>query len=519
MSRPSVLLALDSGSQSSRALLFDRDGGVLAKGAVPHGPMRHPEPGAVEQDPVDIRDALFEAIRRCLAAWGGDPAEIAGASLTTQRNTLLPVGGDGEPLSDAVSWLDRRVASPASEPSGLVRGVLRLLGDRAMVSRLLAKSQPRIWRERRPELLKRLRWIAPIEAWLHHQLTGEMAMAPGGMAGVVPTDLPGRGWSKTTLLHRLLGFEPRWLPRIVEAGQEVGRLRPEAADATGLPEGLPLFSCGGDKQAETLGGGVRLTECGVAAVSMGTAASIMLPWSTAKQSSRYHWITLCSAEPNSWQLEYMVFRGMWTAGWFARNLGGDLAERAKAEDRPIEALLCDEAARVPAGSEGVVAWPRWSPTLQDPSEAGLFMGLRETHTRAHMFRALLEGIAFDLRRGRETLEGATGTRIRELRVGGGGARSDLVVQILADVLNLPVRRPPSEELSARGAAIVAAVGAGLFSGLDEAVGAMVPDAPIVRPNPERARLYERLYSDVFSVGGSELRRLNRALQGLQSDYQ
>ena len=215
----------------------------------------------------------------------------------------------------------------------------------------------------------------------------------------------------------------------------------------------------------------------------------------------------------------MVFRGMWTAGWFARNLGGDLAERAKAEDRPIEALLCDEAARVPAGSQGVVAWPRWSPTLQDPSEAGLFMGLRETHTRAHMFRALLEGIAFDLRRGRETLEGATGTRIRELRVGGGGARSDLVVQILADVLNLPVRRPPSEELSARGAAIVAAVGAGLFSGLDEAVGAMVPDAPIVRPNPERARLYERLYSDVFSVGGSELRRLNRALQGLQPDYQ
>ena len=332
MSRPSVLLALDSGSQSSRALLFDRDGGVLAKGAVPHGPMRHPELGAVEQDPVDIRDALFEAIRCCLAAWGGDPAEIAGASLTTQRNTLLPVGTDGEPLSDAVSWLDRRVASPASEPSGLVRGVLRLLGDRAMVSRLLAKSQPRIWRERRPEILKRLRWVAPIEAWLHHQLTGEMAMAPGGMAGVVPTDLPGRGWSKTMLLHRLLGFEPRWLPRIVEAGREVGRIRPEVADATGLPEGLPLFSCGGDKQAETLGGGVRLTERGVAAVSMGTAASIMLPWSTAKQSSRYHWITLCSAEPDSWQLEYMVFRGMWTAGWFARNLGGDLAERAKAED-------------------------------------------------------------------------------------------------------------------------------------------------------------------------------------------
>lgn len=519
MSASSVLLALDSGSQSSRALLFRRDGSVLAKGAVTHAPMRHPEPGAVEQDPVDIRDALFEAIRRCLANWGGDPEDIVGASLTTQRNTLLPVGTTGEPLADAVSWLDRRTASPAAEPSGLLRGLLRLLGDRAIVSRLLAKSQPRIWRERRPELLKTLHWVAPIEAWLHHQLTGEMAMAPGGMAGVVPTDLPGRAWSKTALLHRLLGFEPAWLPRIVEAGRELGRLRPAVAAATGLPVGLPLFACGGDKQAETLGGGVRLTERGVAAVSMGTAASIMLPWSSAKQSSRYHWITLCSAEPNSWQLEYMVFRGMWTAGWFARNFGGDLAGRAQTEGRPVEALLCDEATAIPAGSEGVVAWPRWSPTLQDPAEAGLFLGLRETHTRAHMFRALLEGIAFDLRRGRDTLEAATRTRIRELRVGGGGARSDLVVQILADVLNLPVRRPPSEELSARGAAIVAAVGAGLFGSLDEAVAAMVPDAPIVRPNPERVRLYDGLYKDVFLLGGSELRRLNRSLQALKSGHQ
>jgi sugar (pentulose or hexulose) kinase len=149
--------------------------------------------------------------------------------------------------------------------------------------------------------------------------------------------------------------------------------------------------------------------------------------------------------------------------------------------------------------------------LQEPSEAGSILGLRETHSRAHMFRALVEGIAFDLRRGREILERATGTRIHELRVGGGGARSQLVVQILADVMDLPVLRPPSEELSARGAALVAAAASGVHPGLSSAVSAMVPAAPRYAPDPERVRTYDALYRNVFMRGGAEMSALNRAL--------
>jgi sugar (pentulose or hexulose) kinase len=512
--KDSVVLALDSGSQSSRALLFDAQGAVLAKGSQSHAPMRHPSPGAVEQDPHDIRDALFASIRGCLEEWGGDPQQICGASLTTQRNTILPVAEDGRPLSDAVSWLDRRTASADGEPSRLLRNGLKLLGDQAMIPRLLSKSIPRVWREFQPSLIQELRWVAPLEAWLHHQLTGTMAMAPGGMAGVLPSDLGRRGWAKSGLMYKLLGFERSSLPDIIEAGEEIGRIHGEAAAATGLPEGLRLFACGGDKQAEALGAGVRLANRGVAAISMGTASSIMLPWGKAKQSSKYHWLTLCSAERASWQLEYMVFRGMWTVGWFARNFGADLKSRAQEEGRPVEALLCDEAADVPAGSDGVVVWPRWSPTLQMPSEAGSIMGLRETHGRGHLFRALLEGIAFDLRRGRGILEQATGSRIREVRVGGGGARSELVVQILADVLNLPVVRPQSEELSARGAALVAAVGAQLHPSLDAAVSALVPEAPRYVPDPSRVKTYDALYRRVFLRGGRELDALNQELATL-----
>ena len=484
---------------------------MLAKASRAHQPMKYPEEGAVEQDVTDIRDCLFASIRRCLQEWGGDTARIAAASLTTQRNTQIPCDERGEPLGDGVSWLDRRTASADSEPSRILRVGLKALGSRAMIPRLLSKSVPRLWRERQPEMLAKARWIAPLEAWLNHQLCSRMAMAPGGMGGVLPSSLKKRDWSGSGTFCKLLGFEPRWLPDIVEAGQKIAGISANAAEATGLPEGLPLIACGGDKQAEALGAGVRLGKPGVAAVSLGTAASLMFPWRSALESGHYHWVTFCSCEPGSWQLEYMLFRGMWTVAWFARQLGGDLAERAAAEGRPIEALLCDEAAGVPPGSDGVTTWPRWSPTLQDPDETGTIIGLRETHTRAHLFRSLLEGIAFDLKRGQRILEGATGAKVTEARVGGGGSRSDLVVQILADVLDMPVFRPPSEELAARGAAMVAAVGGGVHADMPAASAAMIPEAPVVQPDPGRAAVYARIYDEVFSMGAEETKGLSRAL--------
>jgi sugar (pentulose or hexulose) kinase len=510
-----VVLALDSGSQSSRALLFDRDGAVLAVGRGPHAPMKHPEEGAVEQDPADIRDALFGSIRRCLDAWGGDPARIAGGALTTQRNTILPVAPGGAPLLDAVSWLDRRAAPVESEPSRAVRTVLKVLGDEAMIPRLLSKSVPRLWRDRCPEVLEQTWKIAPLEAWLHHQLTGRLALAPGGCAGVFPFDTKKRNWKPKGLEHKLLGMRDEWLPEVVEAGREIGRITAEAATATGLPEGLALFSCGGDKQAEALGAGVRAGDRGVGAVSLGTASSIVIPSRRPIQSRTYVWLTNASCEPASWSLEYMVYRGMWTVRWFAQNFGRDLAARAEAEGRPVEALLCDEAAATEPGAGGVVTWPRWSPSLQHPEEVGAVLGLREVHTRGHVFRSLLEGIAFDLKRGLAILERATGTRLREVRVGGGGSRSDLVVQILADVLGLPVGRPPSEELAARGAALVASVGGGVHADLSSAVAAMVKPAPVVRPRREFTERYDALYGQIFQSGLTELLGMARALDRLR----
>jgi len=512
MNEQKYLLALDSGSQSSRALLFDARGEVVAVGRKNHAPMRHPEPGAVEQDPIDIREALFAAMKQCMDRFDGDRTAIVGAALTTQRTTVLPVAEDGTPLGDAVSWLDRRTASLDSEPSAFLRTFLRSLGENTLVPRLLAKSWPRLWRERRPELLEQLTWIAPIESWLGHQLTGNMAVAPGGLVGTWPFDIAGRRWSTSSLMYKLLAFRKEWLPRIVEPAEQIGRIAEQAANLTGVPKFLPLYACGGDKQAEVFGAGLSFKDTGQAAVSLGTGSSVCIPWPKPVQSRKYHWFALAGAEPGCYCHEYMVFRGMWTARWFAHQMARDLEQVAERTGKAVEALLCDEAAQVQPGSDGLSVWPRWSPSLQHPLETGAAVGLRETHTRGHFFRALLEGIAFDLKRGLGILERALGTRVEKIVVGGGGARSDMVVRILADTLNLPVSRPPSEELSARGAAMVAALGSGVYKSPAEAIEHMSSDAPVIAPDFQHARLYADLYKHVYLPGLKSCHSISASLR-------
>ena len=429
--------------------------------------------------------------------WRSGPAPRG--ALTTQRNTSLPLSDDGAPLADAISWLDRRRASPAALSSRTLRALVRVLGEEALLPRLISKSWPLLWRERGLDGIAR---IATIEGWLHHALIGDVVVAPGGLVGPWPFDLGQRAgarwacWPGCSAIGALAAAHRRGR-RARGPDHRVGR------SATGLPEGLPLHACGGDKQAEAMGGGGagRLPGhgggqpghriVGVPALAPGSPE----PCASSGSPRR-------PVEPASWNLEYMVFRGMWTARWFAEHLARDLLERANAEDQAVEALLEEEARGVTAGSDGVLVLPRWSPSLQHGAEAGAFLGLREVHGRGHLYRALLEGVVFDLRRGIQILERATQERIAELRVGGGGARSPLMVQILAEATGLPVRKAPDEELAARGAAVVAAVAPAPSPHFGAAVRAMVPSGELVQPDPVARRHYDSVYPDAVAAGAA-----------------
>jgi sugar (pentulose or hexulose) kinase len=502
-----LFLAVDSGTQSTRAIVFDCEGAVHARGRKAHPPLSNPSPGAVEQDPHELLDAVTGSIRECLDGWIGDRTRIVGGALTTQRVTTVPTLETGEPAAPAINWLDRRLAHLDHDDDRLVRWFHRVLGRHMTIGQILARSIPRQIRQRDPDLYARTRWFLPLEGWLHLKMVGVPALAPGGATGVLPLDVKTRGWSNSRILHRLTCVEPARLPSIVEVGRRVGGATPAFAEATGLPVGFPFYACGGDKQAEALGGGVRSNQRVLGGVSLGTASSICVVDGRPRQSAGFEWFCAPACEPDAWAHEYMLFRGMWTVRWFAREFGRDLEADARARGTATEALLAEEAERVVAGAEGVVTWPRWSPTMQFPNETGTVVGLRERHGRAHLFRSLIEGIAFDLRRGRDGLERGLGRKLERVRVGGGGSRSPFIVQTLADVLGIPVEYPEEEELAARGAAVVTAFGSGHFTNIDHAVAEMVPKARIVNPIPEHAHIYDATYRDVYLPGLRDIRRL------------
>jgi sugar (pentulose or hexulose) kinase len=497
MTTPRTVLAIDSGTQSVRVILYDEEGNQLAIGRQAHQPLLRPSKGAVEQDPEDIWSSLVAACRACMqqAQDKGLPAPMAGG-LTSQRKVLIPCDRNGVPLSAGLHWLDRRTAMPAR--AGVLGAAMRLLsGEDGTLTALLGLSQGNVLREAYPEAYKSAAHMLTITGWLTLRLTDSLRDAQGSIAGVYPFDVKKGDWRTSAKLFQLTGYRREVLPDLCPAGAELGRITSRAAEETMLPVGMPLIAVGGDKQAEVLGSGVTPQSGPVAEISLGTGASLSLVQRRVKNSLTFRWLANPAAQPRAWSHEYMVFRGFWMYTWFLEEFSSHLRQQAEEEGRSLEEVLSDEAAAIPPGSEGLLVLPRWYPTLEDLTERGAIVGFAENHTRAHMARALIEGIVMDLRRGAELMQASFAPRLERLRIGGGGAQSRWIIQTVADVFDLPVEIPHTPELSALGAAINAAVAAGIHADHTSAAKAMVRIDELVEPDPGNVVLYNRQYTDGF----------------------
>jgi len=511
MTTPRTVLAIDSGTQSVRVILYDEEGNPLAEGRQTHQPLLRPSPGAVEQDPDDIWSSMVAASHECMeqARQKDLPAPEA-AAITSQRKLLILCDRNGEALCPAHHWLDRRTAQPM-RPGFLGRAVRLLSGEDGTLTNLLGIAQANIMREAYPQAFRSAAHMLTVTGWLTFRLTDAMRDAQGSIAGVYPFDVGRGAWRASPALFDLTGYKPEVLPELVPAGAELGRITPRAAEETGLPAGLRLIAVGGDKQAEILGSGVTPESGAIAEISLGTGSSISLVRRRLKNSLTFRWLANCAAQPRAWAHEYMVFRGFWTWTWFIDQFAPHLRQQAEEQGCTAEELLSDEAAAVPAGCEGLMVLPRWYPTLEDLSERGAVLGFSEHHTRAHVARALVEGIAMDLRRGAEVMESGFAPKLERLRIGGGGSQSRWIVQTIADVFDLPVDIPHTRELSSLGAAINAAVAAGIHADHGSAAKKMVRVTEVVEPDPGNVALFARQYTDGFMPAFDALRPVFRTL--------
>ena len=504
------LLTIDNGTQSVRAMLFDPQGNLLKIKQIPIEPYFSTAPGLAEQDPEVFWDAVCEA---CQGLWkdGADKGSIAAVALTTQRSTVLNLDQDGNPLRPAIVWLDQRRTEGVKPVGGLWGAAFKMIGASGTLAYLQAEAeanwlqanQPGIWEETYKYLF--------LSGFLTHRLTGRFVDSVACQVGYVPFDYKNLTWCKKwDWKWQAVPISPDLLPELVPAGEVLGEITSQAAAATGIPAGLPLIAAAADKATEVLGAGCLRPELGC--LSYGSSATL-----NTIHKKYIEIIPLIppypAAIPKAYNLEIQILRGYWMVSWFKKEFG--LREQVLADQQGLkpEDFFDDLVHAVPPGSDGLVLQPYWSPGLRfpGPEARGAMIGFSDSHTRAHIYRAILEGLAYALREAAEKSDKRSKVPIQELRVAGGGSQSDAALQLTADIFGLPVSRPHLYETSGLGAAIDAAVGAGVHPDFTTAVAAMTRLGETFLPNPETQEVYEGLYHGVYKKMYSQLQPLYKSM--------
>ena len=508
------LLAVDCGTQSLKALVFDTAGQLQAKAQVPFEPYYATKPGWAEQDPQVFWKALCQACQMLWQEEGVAKERIAAMALTTQRGTVINVDPNGKPLRPAIIWLDQRKTRGLPPVGGLWGLAFKVIGQSKTMAYLRAEAEANWIATYQGDVWDRTHKYLLLSGYLTFKLTGEFADSAGAQVGYLPFDFRKQRWAANwNWKWRVLPVHRAMLPDLHPPGAVLGHICPSAASQTGLPAGLPLIAAAADKACEVIGSGA--IDNSVGCLSYGTTATINVT------HRRYiEPIALLpaypAAVPGYYSVEVQIYRGYWMVNWFKEEFGHPEQAQALREGESAEIFFEDFLEKVQPCAMGLMVQPYWTPGLKSPGpEAkGAVIGFGDVHTRAHLYRAILEGLAYALKEGAERIEKRSRTPITSLRVSGGGSQSPLALQLTADIFGLPTVKPHLYETAGLGAAIDAAVGMDLFTDFKSAVTAMTHVGEVFQPNPAFHRQYERLYREVYKKMYRRLKPLYEKIRNI-----
>lgn len=492
----SSYLAVDFGTQSVRALVIADDGQLEASCQIPVTYERDAHPGWVEQS-ADYLWQRFAAACQGALAQVQDPGKLKALAVTTQRGTVLNLAADGRVLRPAVIWLDQRTSAGGLPLGFPYRPIFNLVGVGNILDEFASHAESLWFQRHEAKLWRETAKFLFLSGYLNYRLTGNICDSVGNQVGYVPFDYRKQRWrSPGHWLWRGLGLKPAMLPPLVNQGAVMGQVTAAAARDTGIPEGLPVVAAAADKACEVLGSGCLTADD--ACLSFGTTATINAVSDRYREVEKYL-PAYPAAQPGFYNNEVQVHRGFWLVSWFKNEFAQDLVSLSSQEQRSAEDLLNDQMLGIAPGCDGLVVQPYWSPGLRfPPAEAkGAMIGFHSGHTRAHVYKAIIEGVLFALKDGQQALQHGLRRRFKRLLVSGGGSRSDAILQMTADVFALPVVRPACPETSGLGAAIAAAVGVGAHRDFSAAAAAMTREGATFVPNAERSGIYASIYSEIF----------------------
>lgn len=497
-----LLLGIDVGTGGTRALLINDTGRVLASKTAEHQPFATPQTGWAEQEPLDWWRACREAVRQLLSSSGTKAESVRAVGFSGQMHGAVLLDLAGNALRPSLIWCDQRTAEEARELTQQI-GEERLIAwtcNPALTNFTLTKL---LWvRKHEPRVYEKFRMLQLPKDYVRFRLTGEYGMDMADASGTLLLDVAHRRWSPE--MAKAANISLTTLPPLFESSQVCGKVSKEGAEATGLAVGTPVVAGAGDQAAGAVGLGVVAP--GAVHATIGTSGVVFASTDRPAMDPRGRLHTFCHAVPNRWHVMGVTQAAGLSLRWFRDQFGTTASKHGDPYD-----MLTEQAASIPPGSDGVM----WAPYLMgertpylDPDARAALVGLAANHRRAHVVRAILEGVAFSLR-DTFTIFEEMNVPVKNIRLGGGGARSPLWQQIQADVYSHPVEMVDAEEGAAYGAALLAGVGAGVWKSVDDACRVVVRVKSTVDPIRESSEVMQRQYR--------KYRRIYPALKSMRED--
>ena len=513
MEKEPLVLTLDFGTQSVRTALINKKGATIYIAKKAYEPVYFSnKKGYAEQHADFYWENLIDCLKEVTSKKKDRLSDIVAVSVITFRDSAVLLDKNKKPLRPVILWLDQRLAKAEEKLPALHRFLFKLVGMKETVDLNRTRTTAHWVKENEPEIWAKVDKYVNLSTYINYKLTGNLADSPGGLTGHFPLNYKKKQWYREGAMKgRIYGIPNRMLPDLVKTGEAIGTIKDDFAEEVGLPKGLKLIATGSDKGCETIGLGCLTPSMG--AISYGTACTIEVSNSRYYEPEKFL-PAYAASVPDLYNLDVQIYRGYWMLKWFASEFAGELEKEARLRDIPIEEILDEWLDDIPVGSDGLILQPYWGPGLARPLAKGAIVGFSNVHTRKHIYRAIVEGIAYALREGLESIEKSQVQKVLTLRVSGGGSLSDEVCQITADIFGLQLSRVQTTETTSLGAAIATFTAVKEFADVDEAVKNMVQITQTFKPNQENHEIYDRIYHKVYLQMYPRLKPINDTINEL-----
>ncbi|MED4225165.1 FGGY-family carbohydrate kinase [Neobacillus cucumis] len=452
------VMGIDNGSQSTKVAIYDLEGNEVAFGFYSLKETLSPQPGVVIHPDDDLWDSVYGAIKNCLANFTGNPKEIAGVGLCTIRCCRVLLKEDGHLAYPVISWMDSRLNKPYVHTDDQVK------------------------------------YVTTTSGYLGFRLTGEFKDTASNYEVHWPLDLETLDWSQDDEVFKANGLKREMVFDLVKPGEKLGSLKQELALAYGLNQDIPVVATANDKAVEALGSGIK--DEGTIMISLGTFISSMLLRNKYKENAINFFPTLACIPFKYVYESNGIRRGMWTVSWFKKLIGAELVTEAGKQGVSEEEYLNSKAQDVPVGSDGLITILDWLSTPSIPYRKGVMIGFDQRHTKYHIYRSILEAIAFNIKNNIDDMLDEIDVRLNDVVVIGGGSKSDVIMQIIADLFGLPVHRREGSSSACLGAAICVCQHLSIYKDFYEATSKMVKTQQTFLPNSKNHVLYNKINDTV-----------------------